>query len=135
MPIQSTEYNWKDKCILIVEDNHLTFMLLETALSPTGIKIIHADNGLKGIEAVKDNPGINLVLMDIQIPVINGCDATREIKKINPSLPVIIQTAHTMGDELQDCIKAGCNEYISKPLVIKSLLRILNKYLVPGNSR
>jgi CheY-like chemotaxis protein len=135
MPIQSAEYNWKDKCILIVEDNHLTFMLLETALGPTGIKIIHADDGLKGIEAVKHNSRINLVLMDIQIPVINGCDATREIKKINPEMPVIIQTAHTMGDELRDCIKAGCNEYVSKPLVIKSLLRLMNKYLSPENSR
>ena len=80
MPEQSVTYNWKDKCILIVEDNNLTFMLLETPLGPTGIKVVHAENGLKGIQAVKDNPGINLVLMDIQIPVINGCQATREIK-------------------------------------------------------
>ena len=128
-------YQWNDKCILIVEDNLLTFMVLETALASTGIKIVHAEDGLKSLELVNLHPEIDLVLMDIQIPYMNGCDASREIKKMRPDLPIIAQTAHSMDDELEECMKAGSDEYVSKPIIIKSLMVTLNKYLSAVNDK
>jgi CheY-like chemotaxis protein len=129
---QAENYNWKGHCILIVEDTYLTYILLETALTPTQIKIMHADDGIKSLELVRDNPEIELVLMDIQIPLMDGIEATRHIKEMRPDLPVIAQTAHTMDDELHKVMDAGCDDYVTKPVVLKALMKKLNKYLTKG---
>jgi len=111
-----SKINWTGFTILIVEDNFISFKLLEVLLRNTFVKILHADNGQKAIDMVKDNPLISLVLMDIQLPILNGYLATKEIKKLRPELPVIAQTANTMDDDKLKCIQAGCNDYITKPI-------------------
>jgi len=122
-------YDWSDLCILVVEDNYLSYRLLEKSLSQTRIKILHADNGIKAIEAVRDHPEINLVLMDIQIPILNGYEATREIKKIRPGLTVIAQTANAMDEDRKICIDAGCSDYITKPIVLEKMLSLIGDYI------
>jgi CheY-like chemotaxis protein len=116
--------------VLVVEDNYVSYKLLEASLYKTGVNIIHAVDGQDAIDKVKMRPEINLVLMDIQLPIINGYDATREIKKIRPSLPVIAQTANAMDDDRLKCLNAGCNDYISKPIILEKLLNIIEEHIL-----
>lgn len=122
--------NWKDFCILVVEDNYVSFRLLQVSLQKTGVNILHADTGYKAIEIVEQNPDIDLVLMDIQLPVLNGYEATKKIKKIRPQLHVIAQTANATDEDRVSCIVAGCSDYITKPINLDRLFEILNKYLI-----
>lgn len=123
------DFDWSDLTILVVEDNIISYKLLEISLSKTGCKVLHADNGQNAIDMVEAHPDIDLVLMDIQLPVINGYDATRAIKEIKPELPVIAQTANAMDDDRQKCIEAGCSDYITKPIVLDKLLPVIETYL------
>lgn len=124
-----TEFNWKDLSILIVEDNLVSYKLLEISLSKTGCKILHAENGVEAIELVKQKPEIDVVLMDIQLPIMNGYDATREIKKIKPDLPVIAQTANAMDSDRVKCLDAGCSDYVTKPIVLNDLMPVIELYV------
>lgn len=121
--------NWSDLCILVVEDNYVSFHLFQVSLQKTGVKILHADTGYKAIEMVEQNKDIDLVLMDIQLPVLNGYEATKKIKKIRPGLPVIAQTANATDEDRILCINAGCSDYLTKPINLDRLYEILNKYL------
>jgi PAS domain S-box-containing protein len=126
----SASFNWKEICILIVEDNYVSFKLLEVMLGKTGVNILHADDGQKAIDFVKNHPEIDIVLMDIQLPVMNGFESTRKIKMIRPELHVIAQTANAMDSDRLDCINAGCSDYVTKPIIFENLLQIIDNYLM-----
>ena len=132
-PVQSktTSINdiWKGKTILIAEDEIVNYMFLEVLFEETGAVLIHAGDGRQAIDAVKSNPDINIVLMDIKMPNINGLDATKQIKAIRPQLPVIAQTAYAMQDDEYKALQAGCNDYISKPIDANKLISLMKKYL------
>jgi len=102
---------------------------LKKALEKTGVAIIHAENGKEAIRFVKSNPDIDLILMDIRMPVMDGIEATTQIKQINKNLPIIVQTAFTMSSEKEKSFKAGCDDYISKPIIIKELYATVSKYI------
>jgi len=123
------QFEWSNLTILIVEDNLISFTLLEISLRKTGCSIIHADNGKSAVDMVKENPEINLVLMDIQLPIMNGYEATREIKKLRPDLPVIALTANALDDDRMKCINAGCSDYITKPILLNKILPTIETYL------
>jgi CheY-like chemotaxis protein len=123
-------YDWSYLCVLVVEDNYISFRLLQLSLQKTGVKILHADNGVKAVEMVEQNPDINLVLMDIQLPLMNGYDATRIIKNSQPDLPVIALTANATDEDRLLCIKAGANNYLTKPLNLSQLHQVINDYLI-----
>jgi len=120
---------WKGKSILIAEDEIVNYMFLEVLFEETGAILIHAADGRQAIDAVKNNPDINIVLMDIKMPNINGLEATRQIKAIRPQLPVIAQTAYAMQDDEYKALQAGCNDYISKPIDANKLIGLMKKYL------
>lgn len=122
-------FNWKNKVILVAEDEEVNYKFLETVLQDTQAKVIHAENGLQVIDLIKSINKIDLILMDIKMPVMNGYEATREVKKINPSIPVIAQTAFSMKDDKDKCEDAGCDDYVSKPIDIKALLIKINRLL------
>ena len=124
------KFDWKNLYVLVVEDNYVSFKLLEASLGKTGVIIIHAADGQEAIDKVKKHPEINLVLMDIQLPVINGYDATRKIKEIRPSLPVIAQTANAMDDDRLKCLNAGCSDYITKPIILEKLLSTIDEHIL-----
>ncbi len=126
-------FNWRGFTILIVEDNFISFKLLEVLLKNTFVTILHADNGQKAVDLVSQNPEINLVLMDIQLPLLNGYQATTEIKMIRPALPIIAQTANTMDDDKIKCIKAGCDDYITKPIDFELFFKKLDLFLQVNN--
>ena len=92
-------------------------------------EIIYVNNGKDAIETCRDNPDLDLVLMDIKIPLINGYDATKEIRKFNKDLLIIAQTAYSIQGDREKAIEAGCNDYISKPINKLLLLEMIEKLL------
>jgi len=125
----STNYNWKGKTILIAEDEEINYNLLETIISPTKATLIRAKNGLEAVNICQEMLALDLVLMDIKMPDMNGFDATKKIKLSRKNLPIIAQTAYAMSIDEDNCLRAGCDDYISKPLQIDDLLDKINKYL------
>lgn len=111
----------KDKTILVVEDVDSSFEFLKVVLEKSGINTIWAKNGKESIKICKENPNIDLVLMDINMPVMNGYEATKEIKRTNPDIPIIAQTAYAVSGDKEKALNAGCNDYISKPINRKIL--------------
>lgn len=120
--------NWRGKTILVAEDEDLNYKVLESALCRTNARVVRANNGFEAIEQIK-NTHIDLVLMDIQMPRMDGYKATQEIKKINNKIPVIAQTSFAMEGEKEKCIIAGCDDYLSKPLNMNALFGAINKYI------
>jgi len=121
--------NLSGKTILIVEDVPENIELISYMLKSTRVNIIRADNGLIALNLCQENPSIDLVLMDIQMPVMNGYDATRGIKKIRPELPVIALTAYAFDKDKKSCAESGCNDILSKPINKNELLQKLDNLL------
>ena len=121
--------HWRDKKILIVEDEETNYLFLEILLKKTGAEILHAVTGKEAVEIVRTNPDIDIVLMDIQLPEMDGYEATRIIKALRPNLPVITQTGYALSGDDRKAFEAGADEYISKPIITKKLLRLMRKYL------
>ncbi len=132
----STHTNLSEKpekhIILIAEDGDVNFLFLKTVLTkmPDYDFIIHrAEDGRKAVEICEENATIDLVLMDIKMPVMDGYEATKRIKKIRPQLPIVAQTAYSTEEDIKKAIEAGCDDFISKP-VDRSLLKpILSRYI------
>lgn len=117
------------KCFLVVEDVDTNYFYISSLLGKLNGKVIRATNGIKAIEMTKNDPSIHMVLMDIELPVMDGYTATREIKKIRPELPVIAQTAFAMMGERERSQEAGCDDYISKPIRKEVLLEIISRFI------
>lgn len=120
------------KRILIVEDVDASFDLLKVILESSGAQVTRAIDGESAVEICKKNMDFDLVLMDIQLPGINGLEATKAIKKWQPELPVIAQTAFAMIDDKEACFAAGCDGYIAKPIKGQLLLPVLQQVLMNG---
>ncbi|MBN1599308.1 MAG: tetratricopeptide repeat protein [Bacteroidales bacterium] len=121
-------YNWESITILVAEDEELNYKVLDSCLSKTKAKVIRAFNGEAAVELCKKEK-IDIVLMDIQMPVMDGYKATYEIKKLNKNMPVIAQTSFAMSNEKEKCIDAGCDDYITKPLDLDNLLSKIERCL------
>ena len=104
------------KNILIAEDESLNYELLEFILKPLEANIIWAKNGKEALDITKSNAKIDLILMDIRMPILNGLEATKQIKTLSPNLPIIAQTAYAISGDKELALKAGCDNYISKPI-------------------
>ncbi len=115
--------------ILIAEDEESNFMLLLEMLSGLNINILKASNGLEAVEICKSNEPIDLVLMDIKMPVMDGYEATKEIKKLRANLPIIAQTAFSTNDDKNKALLAGCIDFISKPFNQAILITKINEHL------
>lgn len=125
---QIPSYNWKDKVIVIVEDDEINFKFLEAVLQDTQAQVIHASNGIQAVELCRSINKIDLVLMDIKMPEMDGFEATRQIRQINQKVPIIAQTAFVLEHELKKCLEAGCNDHITKPIEIKEFFNLIDRY-------
>jgi len=123
----TSNYNWEDKTILIAEDIDSNYLFLEAALRYTRAKVIWAKNGLIAVEKCHELQP-DLILMDIQMPVMNGMDATREIKTNHPGIPIIAQTAFAMENEKEKIFEAGFCDYLAKPIRLDTLFKTIDKY-------
>jgi PAS domain S-box-containing protein len=117
--------SWEGKKLLIAEDDHSNYYFLYEALKDTGAEILWSKDGEETLELVRENPDLDLVLMDINMPLINGYECTRIIKREKPDLPVVAQTAYAMSGEREISREAGCDGYLSKPIKVKELLETL----------
>lgn len=122
--------DWSDKLVLIAEDDSLNFRLLKSYLKRTGIRIIWAQTGLEAIEMLNANPDIQMALMDIQMPVMSGIEATLVIKKMRNDIPVIMQTAYGLAEHREESYKAGCDEFLAKPFEMAELLHAMKKHFM-----
>ncbi len=113
--------------ILIAEDEPYTKDYLTIILKNMSSDILYADNGLEAVTVCRKNPDIDLVLMDIKMPQMNGYEATKEIRKFNKEVVIIAQTAYAMASDRQKAIEAGCNDYISKPINREELVTMIEK--------
>jgi len=120
-------YSWNNKRILIAEDEDLNFKVMQITLRKTKIEIIRAYNGKEALEIIHHNPNIDLILMDIQMPVMDGYEAMSLIKKMKPKLPIIAQTAFALLEEQNHCIEKGFDDYISKPIKPEELLQKIER--------
>ncbi len=107
---------FEGKTILVVDDEEYNWFLFKESLDDLHLEVLWAGVAQKAIDKIASGRRIDLVLMDIKLPIKDGYQATAEIKKINPSIPVIAQTAYSSPEEIFRCIKAGCDDYISKPI-------------------
>ncbi|MCF8304758.1 MAG: PAS domain S-box protein [Bacteroidales bacterium] len=127
--IDSTAKKWNNKTILIAEDVDSNFELLNAFLIRKKPRILRARNGKECVELVRKHDDIDLVLMDIKMPEMDGKDATRTIRQFKPELPIIAQTAYAMSEDREVCLSAGCNDYIAKPIQKQVLYDMLDNYL------
>ena len=115
--------------ILIVEDDEASETLLSIEVRKFSRVILKAKNGFEAVEICRNNPDIDLILMDIQMPVMNGYEATRQIRGFNKDLVIIAQTAFALTGDKEKAIDVGCNDYITKPIKTDELKQMIIKYL------
>ncbi len=125
----------KDLKILIVEDDRTSDMHLSILLQENAKEILHTTSGKEAIEICRTNPDINLILMDIRLPGLNGYEATKQIRKFNKDVVIIAQTAYALKGDREKAIEAGCNEYITKPIEENQLLELIENKFKPGKTK
>lgn len=120
-------FNWQNKVVLVADDIDINYKLIEEILLPTKAKILWAKNGKEAVELCLKNDNIDLVLMDIKMPKMNGFEATQKIKEHKKDLTIIGQTAYAHDNEHHKCLNAGFDNYIAKPIKIDTLLSTINQ--------
>jgi PAS domain S-box-containing protein len=113
--------------ILIAEDDEVSEMLIDITAKTLGKEILKVRSGVQAVEACRDNPDIDLILMDIRMPEMGGYEATKKIREFNKDVVIIAQTAYGLSGDREKAIEAGCNDYISKPINKEILLSIIHK--------
>jgi hypothetical protein len=121
--------NFQGKKILIVDDEEFNWLLIKDALEETRATVIWARVGQEAVDLVAAGEHYDIILMDMKMPVLDGFETTVQIKKINPKIPVIAQTAYAMPEERNKCMEVGCDDYLSKPISMEELLKTIKKYL------
>jgi len=119
----------KSKTLLIAEDEDINFILLKALLSSLNLNILRAKTGLEAVELCKSNSTLDLILMDIRMPEMDGCEATKLIRGFMPNLPIIAQTAFTTEAEKNKAFESGCNDFINKPIKKDILLGLVKEHL------
>ncbi|MBS3769214.1 MAG: response regulator [Bacteroidales bacterium] len=120
--------NWQDKTILIVEDDPLSIRFLNTILKETGANLLVARSGREALDMVMQHDHLDLILMDVQLPVMSGHEVTSQIRENGCNIPIIAQTAHAMAEDRAKCLQSGCSDYITKPIDIELLIEKISKY-------
>jgi len=122
--------------VLVVDDDIRNVFALTSALEAHGLQVMHAESGKEGIELLKRTPDIDLVLMDVMMPGLDGLDTMRIIRQLEgyQSLPIVAVTAKAMMGDRDKCLEAGANDYVAKPVNIDVLLATLAR-MVPHEAR
>lgn len=123
------KYNFSGKKILIAEDEYTNYLFLKALLKKTNVEIVWVRNGMEAVDAATNQLDIDLILMDIMMPGMDGKTAAAEIKKIRPQMVIIAQTAFALFGEREEILACGCDNYVSKPIAGNLLLEMINGYL------
>lgn len=127
---QSSQNLLKDLKILIVEDEITSDMYLTAIFKQSCRELLHATNGKEALQLITEQPDIDLILMDLKMPAMDGYEATRKIRDINKEVKIIAQTAYALAGDRQKALKAGCDEYVSKPVTKSLLIKTIEKIFV-----
>jgi CheY-like chemotaxis protein len=120
----------KDKRVLLVEDNIINQKIAEKMLTRIGLTIRIANNGSEALHMImQEKEEFDLIFMDIQMPVMNGLDTTRELRQQNYKIPIVAMTANALQGDREICIDAGMNDYVGKPVKMNDLFAILSKWI------
>jgi CheY-like chemotaxis protein len=125
---QTNNRDQKPYCLLVAEDDENSMLYIKTLLESEHITVLEAINGEMAVDQIRKYPEICLVLMDLKMPEMDGFEATRLIKLLRPELPVIAQTAYSFTEEREKAERAGCDDYISKPIKKQVLIERITKY-------
>jgi CheY-like chemotaxis protein len=121
--------NKKQRIVLLVEDQKYNLLVLKKMLERIGIVVISAVNGQEAIDICIQNNDLDLVLMDLKMPVMDGYHAMKEIKKIRPDIRIIAETAYALAGDEKRILAAGFDDYLPKPITKESLEIIINRNL------
>ena len=121
--------NLEGRQILVAEDDNMNYRYIEESLIRQNARVIRAVNGKEAMDQIHLNPDLDMVLMDMRMPVMNGFEATRLISQIKPKVPIIAQTAYAYSDDKERAIQAGCLDFITKPYTARELLDIVAKHI------
>jgi len=124
-----TKANLENINILVAEDVESNYRFIESVLKRSKARLIWSKNGKEALEKFKEDKSIDLILMDMRMPLMSGFEATKEIRKINKEIPIIAQTAFTGTEDKELFLDTGCNDYISKPIDKDLLIKVVGKYV------
>lgn len=120
--------DWTGRRILVAEDEEINFTFIKAALEDTNAEIVWVQNGEEAVKQVSENNNFDAVLMDVRMPVMNGIEATKQIRELKgTSLPIIVQTAFTLSGDRDKCMAAGCDDYLAKPLKQRELIDVIQR--------
>lgn len=122
-----TQFNWEDKTILVVDDTKMNYMLLKSQLRKTNATTLWIENGYEAVQYVKNKNKVDLILMDLRMPVMDGIEASKIIKEINADVSIIIQTASVMGSAYEEISVSKCDDTIFKPIDANILIDKISK--------
>ena len=140
-PVENLNVNSKRKygyTVLVVEDEEVNYFYIEillTEIMTLNCEIIHAKNGKEAVEICENNSKIDIILMDINMPIMNGLEATKIIKTFSPNLPIIAQTAYSTIEDKEKASAAGCDDFITKPIDKEIFSTKVSKYLRNRNHK
>lgn len=120
---------WQDKVVLVAEDIETSNMFYKAALSKTKVTTIWTETGKQAVEQCQQDQQIDLILMDIHMPEMNGLEATRKIKELRPDVPVVVQTAYLLSNEREKSFDVGADDFLAKPITYQKLMGVLEKFL------
>lgn len=116
------------KIILVVDDEEMNWLLYKYTLEETNAQLIWARTGYDAINIMKSEKSVDLILMDMKMPILDGFNTTQQIREINKKVPIIAQTAYAMPKEIKKCFDVGCSDHISKPINFDELYRLFAKH-------
>lgn len=126
---KSTSYFWPGKKIIIAEDDETNYLLIEAIFKDTGVELLHAEDGVEFLEFIEKNPKVDLVLLDIRMPRLNGLNAIKIVRETLKDVPVIAQTAYDHAYHREKAFESGCDNFLTKPIIKEELLNLVKTYL------
>ncbi len=118
----------EEKVILIAENDEMNYHFYKEVFRKSNVKLIWAKNGQQAVDYCNTEDVIDLVIMDVQMPVMDGVEATKQIKEIK-NIPIIVLTAFSMRSVKEDAIEAKCDDFVTKPIRSKELMEVISKYI------
>ena len=125
---KKVSYDWKNKTILVADDIDSNYVYIKAAVKNTNVEVLWAKNGIEAVDLVKKNSSIDLVLMDIVMPDMDGFEATKQIKTFNSNIPVVCQTAYSSNENYKAALDCGFDSFMAKPIKVDGMLQIIDKF-------